>query len=187
MTEWEAYITGPNTFNLLLLVVSWFFWCADMFCICNIFTLKNTTKIREMHICSYAYRNQKTLETLDNFLGSGTKLFITFLSLSFFGIRRERHNFFLCWLFHLTPSRAAPRRKLLVSPRGAPENQLPSSTVECPLFCLFSNPKILSPSLPGMTSFTSPVTLSIRGFYCDICDCHILPARAWTPALNVCT
>ena len=34
-----------------------------------------------------------------------------------------------------------------------------------------------------MPSFTSPVLFTIWGFYCDICDCHILPARAWTPAL----
>ena len=32
-------------------------------------------------------------------IGSGTKLFITFLSLRFFDMRRERHNFLLCWLF----------------------------------------------------------------------------------------
>ena len=38
-----------------------------------------------------------------------------------------------------------------------------------------------------MSSFTSPVLFAIWGFYCDICDCHILPARTWTPALNVCT
>ena len=40
-------------------------------------------------------------------IGSGTKLLFTFLSLRFFDMRRERHNFFLCWLFHLTPPRAA--------------------------------------------------------------------------------
>ena len=36
---------------------------------------------------------------------------------------------------------------------------------------------------PGMTSFTPPVPLPIWGFYCDICDCHILPTHMWTPAL----
>ena len=34
------------------------------------------------------------------------------------------------------------------------------------------------PSLPGMMSFTSPAIFPIWGFYCDICDCHILSARA---------
>ena len=37
------------------------------------------------------YRNLKTLK-----IGSGIKLFITFLSLRFFDMRRGRHNFFLC-------------------------------------------------------------------------------------------
>ena len=74
------------------------------------------------------------------------------------------------------------------------ENQLPSSSVESQLTLysksksqLYSKSQILRLSLPGMTSFTSPVLFPIWGFYCDICDCHILPARAWTPALNVCT
>ena len=60
--------------------------------------------------CSYAYRNPKTLE-----IGSGTKLLFTFLSLRFFDMRRERHNFFLGWLFHLKPDTF--RRPQLVSPR----------------------------------------------------------------------
>ena len=54
---------------------------------------------------------------------------------------RETHNFFLCWLFHLTPLRAVPRRKLLVWPRRAPENQLPSSCVESQLTVSFQIPK----------------------------------------------
>ena len=48
------------------------------------------------------------------------------------------------------------------------------------LFKITENP---SRSLPGMTSLTFPVLFPIWGFYCDICDCHILPPRAWTPAL----
>ena len=48
---------------------------------------------------------------------------------------------------------------------------------------LFKITKNRSPSLLGMTSFTSQVLFPIWRFDCDICDCHILPARAWTPAL----
>ena len=48
------------------------------------------------------------------------------------------------------------------------------------LFKISKNP---SPSLPDMKSFTFPVLFPIWGFYYDICDSHILPARAWTPAL----
>ena len=44
------------------------------------------TKIREMYI-----RNPEIYE-----IGSGTKLLFTFLSLKFFDMRGERHNFFLC-------------------------------------------------------------------------------------------
>ena len=69
------------------------------------------------------------------------------------------------------------------------KHRLHSSIVEFQLtvFVFFSNPTILSPSLWGMTSFTSAVSFSIWGFYHDICDCHILPASTWTPALNECT
>ena len=84
---------------------------------CNIYIL---------HICNMWNRHR---ESEKHEIGSGTKLFITFLTLRFFDMRRERererererarHNFFLCWLFYLTPPRAAPHCKLLVWPRRA--------------------------------------------------------------------
>ena len=106
-------------------------------------------------------------------IGSGTKLLFTFLSWRFFDMKRERHNFLLCWLFHLTPPRATPRCKILVWHRRAPENQLPFSSVESQLLFFFSNPQILSPSLPGhdVIHIPSPI-FSLGFFYCDICDCH---------------
>ena len=114
-------------------------------------------------------------------IGSGTKLLFTFLSWRFFDMRRERHNFFLCWLFHLTPLRAAPRCKLLVWSRRAPKNQLPSSNVESQLFF----------QIPKSSTYRFRAWRHSRHqsyfLYCDICVCHIRPARAWTPALNVCT
>ena len=92
---------------------------------------------------------------------SGTKLLSTFLSLRFSDMRRERHSFLLCWLFHMTPPRTAPRHKLLVWPRRAPENQLSSSSVESQLTVFFfSNPQILSASLPG---FYIPGPISYLG------------------------
>ena len=48
------------------------------------------------------------------------------------------------------------------------------------LFQITKNP---SPSLPGLTSFISPISFPIWGFYCDICDCHIFSASTGTPAL----
>ena len=68
---------------------------------------------------------------------------------------RERHNFFLCWLFHLTPPRAVAAAKLLVWPRWAPKIDLIRPSPNLNSFCFFQIPK--SSALPGMMSFTSPV------------------------------
>ena len=106
-------------------------------------------------------------------IGSGTKIFITFLSLSFFDMRRERHNFFNKCTAHLVdPSWSC---------WGETKNRLPSSRLKSQLTnCFFQIPK--SSALSGMTSITSPVIFPIWGFYCDISDCHIRPAR-----VNTCT
>ena len=81
-----------------------------------IYRSQNTTKIwiRKIEICSLNVHNvhkhigiRKHSKHLRLSFGSGTKLFTTFLSLRLFDMRRERHNFFLCWLFNLTPPRAA--------------------------------------------------------------------------------
>ena len=66
------------------------------------------------------------------------------------------------------------------------KSQLASPRDKSQLIAFSKITKILSPSLPGMTSFPPPVTFLMWGFYYDICDCHILCARAWT-VLNVCT
>ena len=127
---------------------------------------------------------RKTRNT-DNSLGSGTKLLLPSLSLGFRHEERERHNFSM----------------LTVRPSSALNSQTQCMRAPCTglaqvwkinLLHLSSNLNSLllfkitmnrSPLLPGMTSFTSPVSFPIRGFYCDICDCHILSACAWTPAL----
>ena len=89
------------------------------------------------------------------------KLLFTFLSLRFFDMRRERetHNFFLCWLFHLTPPRAAHFVDPNWSRRGETKNRLPSSRLESQLLLFFQIPQILSASghdiihVPGPISF----------------------------------
>ena len=89
---------------------------------------------------------------------------------------RERISSTNEWHISWTPTGLASRGPKINLPRLSPKlNEL--------LF--FKSPK--SSALPGMTSFTSSVPFPIRGFYCDISDSHIRPARAWTPALNVCT
>ena len=110
-------------------------------------------------------------------------LLFTFLSLRLLDRRWERHNFLLSWLFHLTPPRAAPFRKLLVWPRQAPKIDLlrPSPNLN-QLF--LSNSQILSPSLLGMTSFTSPVFFSYLGFF--IVKSVIVPSSP-RARVNICT
>ena len=137
------------------------------------------------------WNRHRESETLDD------SLLFTFLSLRFFDTRRERHTiyyyaYFSIWPHHMqsppqtTGLASASSENRLASSK--PKSQLTRSEFKSQLFFFFfSNSEILSPSLPGMTSFTSPISFSIWGFYCDICDCHIHPARALTPALNVCT
>ena len=107
-------------------------------------------------------------------------------------MRRERDTIFLCWLFvHRQLSTHWPNQRMCVpcSPQTGPA--LPKSekstrfvyvqiSTHCFFFKITKNP---SPSLLGMTSFTSPVTFLIWGFYYDILDYHILPEHAGTPAL----
>ena len=52
--------------------------------------------------------------------------------------------------------------------------------------CFFQNTQESQPIASGHNVIHIPSPISIRGFYYDICDCHILTARAWTPALNFC-
>ena len=89
--------------------------------------------------------------------GSGTKLFITFLSLRFLDMRRERYNFFLCWLFHLTPTTCGPHCKLLVWPRRALKV---NSRLEFKLQLLFffQIPKILSTSRHDVIHVPGPIS-----------------------------
>ena len=102
-------------------------------------------------------------------IGSGTKLFITFLSLRFFDMRRERHNLFnKCAAHFVDPN---------WSHRGETKNWLPSSRLESQLsrsefksqltvffFFLFyfSNSKILSAS--GQDVIHVPDFISYLGF-----------------------
>ena len=130
---------------------------------------------------------RESRETLTTFCSSGTKLL---LPSGLLGFRDEEIEIqiLLCWLFHLTRQRAAhPAAKNWtdLTQIRIPTRFVPSQiSTNCFFFEIHKNP---SPSLPDMTSFTSPVVFPIRGFYYDICDCHILPSRAWTPALNVYT
>ena len=131
------------------------------------------------------HRNPETLTTLGS---SGTKLLLPSWLLRF-SRRVERDTISTMLTVPSDPTtRGASRR-----PNWPGHAQVRKSTrlveVQFLTHCLFffhKSPKILSASLPDMTSFTSPIPFPILGFYYDICDCHILPVQEWTPVLNVC-
>ena len=132
----------------------------------------------------------KTRNT-DDSLGSGTKLLLPSLSLGFRHEERETQFFYAdcssIASFKLTDSTNAHAHPAANNWTGLAQTriQIASSKSKSQLTAFINkNPSL---SLPGMTSYTSPGSFSIWGFYCDICDCHILLACVWTPALNVCT
>ena len=133
---------------------------------------------------------RKTRNT-DESLGSGTKLLLPSLSLGF-STRGERDTQFFyadCssivsfQLSDLTNARARPAVHNWTSLTQVRKIYPLRLSPNLNSLLLFKITKNRSPSLLGMTSFTSQVLFPIWGFDCDICDCHILPARAWTPAL----
>ena len=145
------------------------------------------TDTENVHKCSQTEESEKTRNTYDSLFWFRYETFIYLFEFKvFWHEERERHNFLLCRLFNLTPPRAAPRRKLMVWPRRAPKIDLlrPSPNLNS-LFFFFSNPKESRPIASGYDFIHVPGSISIWVFYCDICDCHIHPAGAWTPALNV--
>ena len=114
---------------------------------------------------------------------SGTKLLLPSWLLGFCHEERET-QFLLCWLFHLTPPRAVhlvdPTD--LARPRRGSKNQLTSSSFKSQLTAFYS--KITQNPQPIASGYDI-IHIPSRGFYYDICDCHILPVPAWRPALNV--
>ena len=98
--------------------------------------------IRKMFTNVHKHRNPKnTQNTWQLSFGSGTKLLFTFLSLRFFDMRRERHNFFLCWLFHLTPTTCGTPPQTTGLASASSENQLASSKPKSQLTAFFQIPK----------------------------------------------
>ena len=104
-------------------------------------------------------------------------------------MRRERHNFFICWLFHLTPPRAAHfADPQLVSPRRDKESncflyiQISTSCSEykSQLTAYFSNPQ--NPHRFREWCLSRPRSHFISGVLIMTSDCHIRPARVNTGA-----
>ena len=129
---------------------------------------KNTTKIR---ICEMYIGNPEIYE-----IGSGTKLLFTFLSLRFFDMRRERHNFFNKLSAHFVDPNW--------SRRGETKNRLPYSRLESQLILseFKSQLTVFFSKFQNHQRFTSPVSFSIWFFLWHLWLSH--PPRAH---VNTCT
>ena len=110
--------------------------------------------------------------------------FLLPLSLKVFR-HKEIDTIFLSWLFHLPQTTCCTYHKSSVSFKS----QLSSLEAKTQLHVwrqelnslTFSQ---ISAHASGLWRHShSPVTIPIWDFYFDICEWHILPARAWTPAL----
>ena len=131
----------------------------------------------------HMHRNPEALTT---FFSSGTKLLLPSWLLVF-STRGERDT--ISTMLIVPSNRTTHGHPVVHYWTGLAQVQKSTRFVQLQIstYSFFLKPpKILSPSLPGMTSFTSPVPFRIRGFYYIISDCNIHPARAWKPAVNAC-
>ena len=97
-------------------------------------------------------------------------------------MRRERHTIFLCWLLlhrllSTQPTRGACSAQIRLASPSTAFSQIPKSSAHASGTWCHLHPRVL---------------ISIWDFYSDISEWHILPVRAWTPALmlhltNPCT
>ena len=120
------------------------------------------------------HRNPKNTRNTDDSLCSGTKLLLPSCLLGF--QHEERETIFTMLTVPSDPStRGASRRPNWtrlgsdlnsLRPASNPNSAgLPGPESESQLTAFFQkSPKIFSPSLPGMTSFTSPVLFPIQVF-----------------------
>ena len=131
---------------------------------------RNVHNVHNAHIYNIGIpKHEKHLRLLS----SGTKLFITF-ELKSFSTQRERYT----WLFHLPQTTCAPD----TMSRQARESQ-PSSSDNKTQLTDFSQ---ISAHASGHDVIHIPRSyFPIWGFYFDISELHILPARASTPALKL--
>ena len=118
-------------------------------------------------------------------IGSGTKFYN--LWVKGYSTWGERDTIFLCWLLlhrqlSTQPTRGArSAQSRLASHRS--ESQLFRSEAGTQLTDFFSNPQILCLRSGSWRHSHPLVLITIRDFYFNISEWHILSARAWTPAL----
>ena len=139
---------------------------------------------------------QANPETLTTLHSTGTKRLLTSWLLVFRHEERETHNFYNADCSYIilqsNPSwTARPRVKILTHwpnkcaahPVSSSWTGLALSQISTPFFKNYQNSQPIA-SVHDIIHI--PILISYLGFYHDICDCHILCARAWT-VLNVCT
>ena len=102
-------------------------------------------------------------------------------------MRRERHNLSML-TFPSAPNHVQPRPQTTGLASASSESQPSSSDAKTQLTDFSQLSKILC----VITSFTPPGHISYLGFYFDVWEWRIHPARAWAPALmlhltNSCT
>ena len=149
-------------------------------------------KCTNVHRMFIHIRFRKARNT-DDSLGTVTKLLLPSLSL---GFRREERDpqFFYADCssivsFQFTDSTNTRAHLAVHKLTGLAlvwkinSHRLSPNLTSLLLFKITKNP---SQSLPGMMSFTTPVLFLIWDFYCDICDCHILPLRAREHLHSIC-
>ena len=148
------------------------------------------------------HRKSRTTRNTDDFLSFRYEMFINFFWLLVFWYKKRKTQFLLCWLFlhrlSVNPpaelsaqsqnlnlltqqTRGASHRPQLDSPR--PESQLASRRDKSQLTAFLKKYQNSQPIASGHDVIHTSVPFPIWVFYCDICDCNILRARAWTPAL----
>ena len=112
---------------------------------------------------------------------SGTKLY--YLWVKGYSTWGERDTIFYADCFYICPKpRAAPHLQTTGLASAGPESQPSRSDARTQLTAFSQIPQILSAS--GHDVIHLPGSYFLSGdFYFDICEWHILPARAWTPTL----
>ena len=114
-------------------------------------------------------------------IGSGTKLY--YLWVKGYSTWGERNAIFLCWLFlHLPQTTCGTPSVDYWSGLGGPRKSTFAFGRRNSTNCFFQIPQILSASGHEVTHLPRSHFLS-GNFYFDIYEWHILPTRAWTPAL----
>ena len=112
-------------------------------------------------------------------IGSGTKLY--YLWVKGYSTWGERDTIFQCWLLlHQPQTTCGTLSANYWSGLGGPRKSTFPFGRRNSTHCFFFKS---SAHASGGWSHSHPWCISYMGFYFDICEWRILPARAWIPAL----